>query len=159
MRTSDWRVLYGCNCIVDVRPCSMWIWWQFHMSWAWTALFIKFYQHFFSISVFWCPVYVCSPCCLFHLGGRLPAAQWTIFCGSETDLWDRGCPGSLQLEFDLIHDYVSWWLFSGDSMIIQWCAGDGYPEAMQTAVLSWRLSDGAAKMDVDSAVDRGSMAR
>lgn len=37
---------------------------------------------------------------LFASSGRLPAAQWTIFCGSETDLWDRGCPGSLQLELD-----------------------------------------------------------
>ena len=95
MRTSDWRVLYGCNSIVDVRPCSMWIWWQFHMSWAWTALFINIFFHqcllVSSVRVF---------SMLFVSSGRLPAAQWTIFCGSETDLWDRGCPGSLQLELD-----------------------------------------------------------
>ena len=33
------------------------------------------------------------------------------------------------------------------SMVMRW--PDGYPKAMQAAVLSWRLSDGAVEMDVD----------
>ena len=68
---------------------------RFHMSWAWTALFINIFFHqcllVSSVRVF---------SMLFVSSGRLPAAQWTIFFGSETDLWDRGCPGSLQLELD-----------------------------------------------------------
>lgn len=77
---------------------------------------------FFSISVFWCPVYVCSPCCLFHLGDCLPpsgqfsADQKLIFetvaargpCNWSLTLtrWNSGLRERSCEGFTLITDYI-----------------------------------------------------